>query len=106
VPIIMGSAARDFTPGAAPPTGLASLIEQAYGPLASRARPLYAANDPIYGSAEVQWATDTSFRCPALMQLAQHVDGSGCQFGTSVIGGAASLTTVLTRKRPSGATSY
>jgi len=80
VPIIMGSAARDFTPGAAPPTGLESLIEQAYGPLASRGRPLYAANDPMYGSAEVQWATDTSFRCPAHMQLGQHVAAGNAAF--------------------------
>lgn len=47
VPVIMGSTARDFTSGAVPPTGLDSLIEQVYGPLASRGRPLYAADDPL-----------------------------------------------------------
>ena len=53
VPVIMGSTARDFTPGAAPPTGLDSLIDQAYGPLASRGRSRYTAEDPLYGSREV-----------------------------------------------------
>jgi para-nitrobenzyl esterase len=73
VPMIMGSAARDFTPGAQPPTGLAALIDETYGPLADRARPLYAAEDPLYGTPEVQWATDRGFRCGTVLQLAQHV---------------------------------
>jgi para-nitrobenzyl esterase len=73
VPMIMGSAARDFTPGAPPPTGLTALIEDAYGPLASRAQPLYASDDPVYGTPEVQWATDIGFRCGTVLQLGQHV---------------------------------
>lgn len=72
VPAIMGSAARDFTPGA-PPPDFDQLIAQVYGPVASRARPLYMNDDPLYGPPAVQLATDTSFRCPGVMQLAQHV---------------------------------
>ena len=71
-PMIMGSAARDFTPGAQPPTHLAALIEENYGPLADRARTLYAADDALYGAPEVQWATDLGFRCGTVLQLQQH----------------------------------
>jgi para-nitrobenzyl esterase len=28
--------------------------------------------DPLYGGPAVQWATDTTFRCPAVAQLAWH----------------------------------
>ncbi len=80
MPVIIGNTARDFAPGAQPPTGLDALIAQAYGPLASRARPLYTADDPIYGTPEVQWATDVSFRCPGVMQLAQHVAAGNTAF--------------------------
>ena len=73
VPTIMGSAARDFTPGAPPPTGLTALINERYGPLADRARPLYATDDPLYGTPEVQWATDVGFRCGTILQLVEHV---------------------------------
>jgi para-nitrobenzyl esterase len=73
VPIIVGNTARDFTPGAAPPTDLDALMASAYGQLANRARPLYVGDDPLYGRPEVQWATDTTYRCPAILQLVQHV---------------------------------
>jgi para-nitrobenzyl esterase len=69
----MGSAARDFTPGAPPPTGLTALINERYGALADRARPLYATDDPLYGTPEVQWATDVGFRCGTILQLVEHV---------------------------------
>jgi para-nitrobenzyl esterase len=75
IPAIMGSAARDFTPGAPPPTGLAALINERYGPLAERVRPLYATDDPLYGTPEVQWATDVGFRCGTILQLVEHVKG-------------------------------
>jgi para-nitrobenzyl esterase len=74
VPAIMGSAARDFAPGAPPPTGLTALISERYGPLADRARPLYATDDPLYGTPEVQWATDVGFRCGTILQLVEHVN--------------------------------
>jgi para-nitrobenzyl esterase len=73
VPAIMGSAARDFTPGAPPPTRLTALINERYGPLAGRARALYATDDPLYGTPEVQWATDVGFRCGTIIQLVEHV---------------------------------
>ena len=38
VPAIIGNGARNFKPGAAPPTDLEALIVQEYGPLASRVR--------------------------------------------------------------------
>ena len=72
VPAIMGSTVRDFTPGAPPPTGLATLIDDYYGPLAVRATPLYAVADPRNGTPEVQWATDMAFRCGTVLQLTQH----------------------------------
>ena len=72
IPAIMGSTVRDFTPGAPPPTGLATLIDDAYGPLAARAKPLYSAGDPRHGTPEVQWATDMSFRCGTVLQLTHH----------------------------------
>jgi para-nitrobenzyl esterase len=72
VPAIMGSTVRDFTPGAPPPTGLDRLIDDYYGPLAARAKPLYAQADPRDGTPEVQWATDTAFRCGTVLQLTQH----------------------------------
>jgi para-nitrobenzyl esterase len=72
VPAIMGNAARDFTPGAPPPTGLTALINDRYGPLAERVRSLYATDDPLYGTPEVQWATDVGFRCGTILQLVEH----------------------------------
>jgi len=72
VPAIMGSTVRDFTPGAPPPTGLANLIDEYYGPLSARAKPLYTAANPRDGAPEVQWATDTAFRCGTVLQLNQH----------------------------------
>jgi para-nitrobenzyl esterase len=80
VPVLMGTSARDFTPGAAPPADLDALIEKTYGPLSARARALYVNDDPLYGTAAVQWATDTSFRCPTVMQLAQHVAAGNTAF--------------------------
>ena len=40
------------------------------GPLAARAEPLYGGTDPVHGTAAAQWATDTSFRCPTIAQVA------------------------------------
>lgn len=72
VPAIMGSNVRDFVPGAPPPTGLDRLIDDYYGTLAARAKPLYAQADPRNGTPEVQWATDMAFRCGTVLQLTQH----------------------------------
>jgi len=80
IPAIMGNAARDFTPGAPPPSGLTALINERYGPLAERARRLYAADDPLYGTPEVQWATDIGFRCGTVLQLVQHMNAGNRTF--------------------------
>jgi para-nitrobenzyl esterase len=80
VPAIMGSAVRDFTPGAPPPTGLDRLIDDYYGPLAARAKPLYAVPDPLGGTPEVQWATDMAFRCGTVLQLSQHTTAGNRAF--------------------------
>ena len=80
VPAIMGNSARDFEPSTVLSTDLDTLIAQAYGPLASRARPLYAGADPLYGTPEVQWATDVSFRGPTVMQKSQHAAAGNMVF--------------------------
>lgn len=72
VPIIIGSAVRDFTPGAEPPGDLSALIADTYGPLAERARALYGADDPVYGTPAVQLATDLGFRCGTVLQQQEH----------------------------------
>jgi para-nitrobenzyl esterase len=74
LPAIIGNAARDFTPGSPPPTNLATLISERYGPLADRALRLYTTDDPLYGTPEVQWATDIGFRCDTIVQSIQHVN--------------------------------
>jgi para-nitrobenzyl esterase len=52
---------------------LKKAIEEAYGPIAGRAQELYVGGvDPVYGTPANQWAGDTSFRCPAVEQLAWH----------------------------------
>jgi para-nitrobenzyl esterase len=73
LPILMGVAARDYVSSPALPTELSTLMDKAYGPLAPRARPLYSDDDVLHGTPGVQWATDTSFRCPTTLQLVQHV---------------------------------
>jgi para-nitrobenzyl esterase len=52
---------------------LKKAVEASYGPIALRALPIYAGTaDPLYGTPEDQWATDTSFRCSAVLQLMWH----------------------------------
>jgi para-nitrobenzyl esterase len=70
---LQGSNARERVPGTAPPTDLKNAIEQTYGSIAGRAQALYiGGTDPDYGTPADQWATDTSFRCSAVAQLAWH----------------------------------
>ena len=80
LPILMGAAARDYTSTAASLTDLNTLMDKAYGPLAPRARLLYSDDDALYGTPGVQWTTDTSFRCPTALQLAQHVAAGNTAF--------------------------
>jgi para-nitrobenzyl esterase len=70
VALVLGNNARDLV---ASPKDLAKAITEEYGPLADRAKMLYAGDaDPQYGTPLEQWGSDTSFRCPAVAQLAWH----------------------------------
>lgn len=81
VALMLGSNARERRPGTEVPTELAKTIAEAYGPLASRAQALYAGTrDPIHGSPAEQWATDTSFRCPAVAELMRHAAAGHASF--------------------------
>jgi para-nitrobenzyl esterase len=74
VALLLGSNARERIPGTTPPTDLAKAIDDEYGPLAKQAQALYVGGThPLYGTPAEQWATDTSFRCSAVAQLAWHV---------------------------------
>jgi para-nitrobenzyl esterase len=56
-----------------PPSDLKKAVEETYGPIAGRAQALYVGGtDPLYGTPADQWATDTSFRCAAVAQVAWH----------------------------------
>jgi para-nitrobenzyl esterase len=73
VALLQGSNARERVPGTAPPSELKNAIEQTYGPISGRAQALYiGGTDTDYGTLADQWATDTSFRCSAVAQLAWH----------------------------------
>ena len=73
VALLHGSNSRDRFPPVPPPKDLKRAIEEAYGPIAGRAQELYVGGvDPVYGAPANQWAGDTSFRCPAVEQLAWH----------------------------------
>jgi len=73
-PLIIGNTARERVPGTTPPSDLAAAITARYGAGAPRALAVYApggaalADDPSYGTAAEQWATDSSFRCSAELQ--------------------------------------
>ena len=74
LPIIVGSNAHERRPGSTPTADLRAAIVEAYGPLAERAHALYVDVDPEYRSPENQWATDTSFRCTSVAELAWHAE--------------------------------
>jgi para-nitrobenzyl esterase len=80
VPLLLGSNSREFIPGTRPPADLVKAIEASYGPVADRARIMYAGDDPLYGTPANQWATDTSFRCAAVTQLSWHADAGNPAF--------------------------
>jgi para-nitrobenzyl esterase len=71
---MLGSNARERIPGTDLTSDLQKIIEAVYGPLASQAITLYQQSKvhPIYGTSEEQWATDTDFRCPSVVQLLWH----------------------------------
>jgi para-nitrobenzyl esterase len=76
--LIIGINAREFG-GDPDPAAVKKQIEAGYGDLAPKVLPLYgintssngkvtgAAPDPLYGKAGDQLATDTTFRCPAMV---------------------------------------
>jgi para-nitrobenzyl esterase len=73
VPLLLGSNARERIPGSGPPTDFNAALADVFGPLSGRAQTLYVGErDPIYGTPTDQWATDVSFRCGSVAQLAWH----------------------------------
>jgi para-nitrobenzyl esterase len=75
IPLLIGNNSRERTPQVTP-EDLGTAIQAMYGPLAPKARSLYAGVDPLYGAAPAQWVVDTMYRCPVVVQLAWHV-GAG-----------------------------
>ena len=79
VPLIVGSNAIELS-GQSSPEELRRMIQSRYGDLAPKALALYGLagpgdtgrTDPLYGSANDQWRTDTGFRCPAVVQGGWH----------------------------------
>jgi para-nitrobenzyl esterase len=72
VALLLGSNAREESPSGSRPKDLTKGIQDAYGPLAEQAQALYVHTDPLYGTPDDQWATDTSFRCASVEQLLWH----------------------------------
>ena len=73
VPMLLGSNGREQVPGSTLAKDLPQAIMNAYGPLATRALPLYSGEpDAVYGTSAEQWATDTSFRCSTVAQAIWH----------------------------------
>ena len=74
VPLIIGANSREI-PGPRGAARLREAIQKEYGDLAPRAMALYGVageaagnDDPLYGPADLQFATDFGFRCPAVDQ--------------------------------------
>ena len=72
VALLLGSNAREESPSGSRPKDLTKGIQDGYGPLAKQAQALYTGTDPLYGTPDDQWATDTSFRCASVAQLLWH----------------------------------
>jgi len=78
VPMLIGSNAQEI-PGPEVPAEVRESIRKAYGPLAEHGLELYGLagegvgkTEPINGGSAIQWATDDGFRCPAILQAADH----------------------------------
>jgi para-nitrobenzyl esterase len=75
VPLVIGNNARENAPRQADADSVRKAIQDRYGSLAPKALQLYSLDgsqpgtaDPLYGGAADQWAADTSFRCPAVVE--------------------------------------
>jgi para-nitrobenzyl esterase len=79
---LLGNTSRETVPGVDPPSSLQSFIQDRYGAIAPRALALYRrdAADPLYGNAPNQWVTDTTFRCPTVLQLIWHASAGHSAF--------------------------
>jgi para-nitrobenzyl esterase len=78
VPLIIGNNAREGF-GRMPDNALRAAIEKAYGSAAPAALGEYGiegdtipAVDPVFGGVAAIWATDTSFRCGAVITAGRH----------------------------------
>jgi para-nitrobenzyl esterase len=82
VDLLLGSTSREIVPGVDPPASLQTVIQDRYGSIAPRALALYrgAPADLLYGNAPDQWVTDTTFRCPAVLQLIWHASAGHSAF--------------------------
>ena len=81
VDLLLGNNSRERIPGTTPPSDLTRAIEDGYGPIAKQALAIYVgAADPLYGAPADQWATDTSFRCSAVLQLMWHATAGNRAF--------------------------
>jgi len=81
VDLLLGNNSRERIPGTTPPSDLTRAIEDGYGPIAKQALAIYVgAADPLYGTPADQWATDTSFRCSAVLQLMWHATAGNRAF--------------------------
>ena len=73
IPLLIGTNARERSPGLVQlPDDLSATLRSAYGPLAERAIALYRNSDALYGTPAEQWASDTSWRCDAVLQASWH----------------------------------
>jgi para-nitrobenzyl esterase len=77
IPLLLGVTSREF--GNAPDGDLTKEIEDATADLAPQALALYGltggaqgSNDPLYGSAGIQWEADIQFHCPVATEALWH----------------------------------
>jgi para-nitrobenzyl esterase len=81
VALLHGNTSSDQVPGSSPPKDLKMAVAEAYEPIAQRALKLYGGSpDPLYRTSADQWATDTSYRCSAVLQLAWHAAAGNPSF--------------------------
>ena len=81
VDLLLGNNSRERIPGTTPPSDLTKAVEDSYALIAKQALAIYVgAADPLYGTPADQWATDTSFRCPAVLQLMWHARAGNTAF--------------------------